>query len=369
MVAKISANRHKQLLEEVLVGNMTFKLLKGTMPCQIMVDGSCFNIYVKNLSSAFLKGSEDVWRAQLPQHKDFQEMKVAPIPFIFLGYDSENDVYATWNPHTVKQRLNEATYVSFYSRQSGQQEAHDEDKFVRKQLNNDGEVLIFPRSKLNSYLVNFAMYFPDNTEYVAIGSKRRKEANDAYRIFNDSRNLPSFAKYLERNGCHSVGEYCKMIKTFINQNIFSCHRKIFLACDSILQYEDAVKRFLAEENVQASIPAASVSAEDVLESYVLFLSEKQDEGPNVKATTAQKANTQKNHTVDSCLKNGKITRIEDQTLLHEIEPYLNTEYRTTIPAVHKVRDYYEAKYPNLLHMEIKDWMHLVTHIDWNNCYQ
>lgn len=170
--------------------------------------------------------------------------------------------------------MNEAKYVSFYSRLSGQQEAHDEDKFVRKQLNNDGEVLIFPRSQLNSYLVNFAVYFPDNTEYVAIGSKRRKEANDAYRIFNDSRNLSAFAKYLEQNGCNDIEEYCKLIKTFINRNIFSCHRKIFLACDSILEYEDAVKRFLAEEDVQAAIYVTGVNAEDVLDAYVLFLSEK-----------------------------------------------------------------------------------------------
>lgn len=368
MVARLSASDHKKLLEEALVGNITYKLLSETMPYQIMVDGSCFNVYVKVLSSAQLKGSEDVWRAQLPQREDFDEMKAAPIPFIFLGYDSENDVYATWNPHVVKQRLNEAKYVSFYSRLSGQQEAHDEDKFVRKQLNNDGEVLIFPRSQLNSYLVNFAVYFPDNTEYVAIGSKRRKEANDAYRIFNDSRNLSAFAKYLEQNGCNDIEEYCKLIKTFINRNIFSCHRKIFLACDSILEYEDAVKRFLAEEDVQAAIYVTGVNAEDVLDAYVLFLSEKMEEEPEVKTTDAPKACTPKTHVVDSCLKNGKVVRIDDQALLHEIEPFLNTEYRKTIPAMHIVKDYYEAIYTDL-HMEFKDWMDLVTHIDWNNCYK
>lgn len=238
----------------------------------------------------------------MPQYDDFSEMKTAPIPFIFLGYDLENDVYATWNPHVVKQRLNEAKYVSFYSRLSGQQEAHNEDKFVRKQLNNDGEVLIFPRSKLNSYLVNFAVYFPDNTEYVAIGSKRRKKANDAYRIFNDGRNLSAFAKYLEQNGYHDIAEYCKLIKTFINRNIFSCHRKIFLACDSILEYEEAVKRFLAEEDVQAAIYVTNVNAEDVLDAYVLFLSEKMEKEPKVKPTDTPKANTSQTHTVDSFLK-------------------------------------------------------------------
>ena len=360
---KSSSEFHQKFLEEALVGNITFKLLGGTMPCQIMVNGFCFNIYVKVLSSAHFKGSEDVWRVQLPQHDDFSEMKTAPIPFIFLGYDSENDVYATWNPHVVKQRLNEAKYVSFYSRLSGQQEAHDEDKFVRKQLNNDGEVLIFPRSKLNSYLVNFASYFPDNTEYVAIGSKRRKEANDAYRIFNDSRNLSAFAKYLEQNGCHNISEYCKLVKTFINHNVFSCHRKIFLACDSILQYEEAVKRFLAEEDVQGAINVTDVNSEDVLDAYVLFLSEKMEEKPMVESANAQKTLAPKVQTTESCLKNGKIIKIEDQALLQEIEPYLNTEYRKPIPAMHIVKDYYEAIYPDL-RMEIKDWVNLINQIDW-----
>ena len=123
MVAKLSANDHKKLLEDTLAENVTFKLLEGTMPCQIMVDGFCFYVYVKTLSSAHLKGSDDVWRAQLPRHEDFEKIKTASTPIIFLGYDTDNDVYATWNPHVVKQRLNEAKYVSFYSRLSGQQEA------------------------------------------------------------------------------------------------------------------------------------------------------------------------------------------------------------------------------------------------------
>lgn len=367
MVAKLSANDHKKLLEDTLAENVTFKLLEGTMPCQIMVDGFCFYVYVKTLSSAHLKGSDDVWRAQLPRHEDFETIKTASTPIIFLGYDTDNDVYATWNPHVVKQRLNEAKYVSFYSRLSGQQEAHDEDKFVRKQLNNDGEVLIFPRSKLNSYLVNFVAYFPDNTDYVAIGSKRRKEANDAYRLFNDSKHIASFAKYLEQNGCNDIAEYCKMIKTFINQNIFSCHRKIFLACDSIHQYEDAVRRFLEEEDVQASIYVTDVNAEDVLDAYVLFLIDKMNEIHDDKPVDEAKKNAVQKQNEELCQKNGKITKITDQELLHQIEPYLNTEYKTTIPAMNIVRDFYQNKYPGLK-MEIKDWMNLVTHIDWSNCY-
>lgn len=51
-------------------------------------------------------------------------------------------MYATWNPHKVKQRLNEAKYVSFYSRLSAQKAAHDEDRFVRQELNNEGKVSV-----------------------------------------------------------------------------------------------------------------------------------------------------------------------------------------------------------------------------------
>ena len=95
----------------------------------------------ENLSSAHFS-NENVWRAQLPSDDKFAEMKESPIPFIFLGYDEENDVYATWNPHKVKQRLNEAKYVSFYSRLSAQKAAHDEDRFVRQELNNEGKVSV-----------------------------------------------------------------------------------------------------------------------------------------------------------------------------------------------------------------------------------
>ena len=94
MVARLSANDHKKLLNDALMENITFEFLEGTMPCRIMLDKSYFNVYVKGLSSAHLKGCADVWRAQLPQHEKFDDMKGDSIPFIFLGYDPENDVYA-----------------------------------------------------------------------------------------------------------------------------------------------------------------------------------------------------------------------------------------------------------------------------------
>lgn len=380
----LSQKRHKELLDQILQANVTFKSLEGVIPCRIIIDGNYFNVYIKSLSSAHFP-NENVWRAQLPSGDKFAEMKESPIPFIFLGYDEENDVYATWNPHKVKQRLNEATYVSFYSRLSAQKEAHDEDKFVRQKLNNEGEVLIFPRTKLGSYLVNMHNYFADMSDYVAVGSKRRTEANEAYRELNNARNVGLYAKYLEAEGCEDVTLYCKWLKYLINQNEFSHHRKDFLACDTIYQYDAAVERFMKNEDVIVLDATAENCLRDVLTTYVRFLKlkfEEVDDADDIEDNEQDVTETeigdddtdpQQDETDDaladsdsSYYKNGKITKVTTPDVLHMIEPHLNTEYKAPIVAVNILKNYYAAKYE--LNMEFKDWMMLVRDIDWATCY-
>ena len=377
----ISKKKHKELLDLALQANVTFKSLEGDVPCRIIIDGNYYNVYIKNLSSAHF-ANDNVWRAQLPSNDKFTEMKESPIPFIFLGYDEGNDVYATWNPHTVKQRLNEAKYVSFYSRFLSQKEAHDEDKFVRLKLNNDGEVLIFPRMKLGSYLVNLQTYFADMSNYVAMGSKRRKEANDAYREMNNSKNIALFANYLKDNACEDVTLYCKCLKRLINENFISHHRKDFLACDTIYQYDAAVERFMANDDIMHLDTYVGGCLKSVLLSYVEFLKSKFEEIDDSDVDDLLDENTEGNKEVENTpqieslnyeidydtpyYKNGKIIKVANPELLHQIEPYLNTEYKSPIVAVNILKKFYEAKFE--LQMEFKDWMKLIQEIDWITCY-
>lgn len=381
----LSQKQHKELLDQTLQANVTFKSLEGVIPCRIIIDGNYYNVYIKNLSSAHFS-NENVWRAQLPSDDKFAEMKESPIPFIFLGYDEENDVYATWNPHKVKQRLNEAKYVSFYSRLSAQKAAHDEDRFVRQELNNEGEVLIFPRTKLGSYLVNMQTYFADMSDYVAMGSKRRTEANNAYRELNNAKNVASYAKYLEEEGCEDVTLYCKWLKYLINQNEFSHHRKDFLACDTIYQYDAAVERFLKNKDIAELDTTAEGCMKDVLMTYVDFLKLKfaeEDDADDAEDTEQkdeteveendtdieeQQDKTERVPTDYDALyyKNGKITKVANPEVLHMIETHLNTEYKAPIVAVNILKNYYAAKFE--LQMEFKDWMKLVQGIDWTTCY-
>jgi len=380
----LSKKQHKELLDKALQANITFKSLEGVIPCRIIIDGNYYNVYIKNLSSAHF-ANENVWRAQLPSNDKFADMKESPIPFVFLGYDEKNDVYATWNPYKVKQRLNGAQYVSFYSRLSAQEEAHREDRFVRQELNNEGEVLVFPRMKLSSYLVNMQAYFPDMSDYVAMGSKRRTAANEAYRELNNAKNVALFAKYLENEGCEDVTLYCKWLKHLINESEFSHHRKDFLACDTIYEYDAAVERFMNNEDVIALNDSAEGLLNEMLLAYIEFLKNKFDDTINVNNEEKQEiidanSNTEiqdrKTQPLESragvvdfdtpYYNKGKIIKIANPEILRMIEPHLNTEYKAPIAAVNIIKKYYVSRFD--LTMEFKDWMKLIKNIDWSTCY-
>lgn len=368
MAGSLSAPQHKALLDEALAGTVTYKSLSGVNPCNISFDGTQFNIYIKNLSSAHFSGSPDVWRAQLPQRKEFEDMKNSPIPFIFLGYDSERDVYATWNPHIVKQRLNTAKYVSLYSRESVQIESKNENRFVRRELSNDGEVLVFPREKLSSYLVNIPHYFHDMSNYVAMGSKRRKEANEAYQALTSTNNIPAFAKYLESKNISNVSLYCWWLKFLITKNVISGHRKDFLACDTITQYHEGVTHFMANSDIKKLDDEAEGYIAIILNAYVDFLI-KFFEGKNeTNENDAAKVNVQENvQPANEHIRNGKILKIVEKELLDEIRPYLDTEYRSPIPAINILSEYYKNRC-DCSAMEWKDWMALINKIDWQKIY-
>jgi hypothetical protein len=99
-------------------------------------------------------------RTQLPIREEFDEIKKFPIPFIFLGYDHDNDVLVCWNFHIVKTRLNEKKSVSFYSRQFFQDEVTS-GVFLRKRLKNGDEPILFKRKNLIDFFNKIDTFFPE----------------------------------------------------------------------------------------------------------------------------------------------------------------------------------------------------------------
>ena len=250
MVQKIDRQELQMLFLEALSG-ANYRYVEGLNPFRILLNGTEYWIYIKNLTSAHFE-NPDVWRAQLPQRDDFEPIKGSEADFILLGYDGDNDVYATWNPVWVKQRLNSTGNVSFYSRLSLQQQARAEKQLKRMELSNEGEVVVFPRELIRMFFINVKSYFLAEGDYVAMGSKRRPEANEAFKTFMDTANVAEFARFLGDEGMSQVtiGNYCRVVKTLILDGTITRNRKIFYAFDSLAEYRLAVGQFVALDEVK-----------------------------------------------------------------------------------------------------------------------
>lgn len=168
-IEKIYPETLRQLMVEVLKTSQDFSYISGTQPFLMQFRDKEYYVYVKNLSSAYFKERPDTTRVQLPIREEFEEIKKSPNPFIFLGYDQDNDVLVCWNFHNAKMRLNEKQSVSFYSRQFFQDEVVL-GAFLRKRLKNGDEPILFKRRDLVDFFNKIDTFFPlstnnaDNTE-------------------------------------------------------------------------------------------------------------------------------------------------------------------------------------------------------------
>ncbi|MGM9789906.1 MAG: hypothetical protein ACI3Y9_06325 [Candidatus Cryptobacteroides sp.] len=250
MVQKIDRRALQELFLEAVSGT-DFRFVDGSNPFHILLNGKEYWIYIKNLTSAHFE-NPDVWRAQLPQRDDFDTIKESDIDFILLGYDGENDVYATWNPVWVKQRLNGTGNVSFYSRLSLQQQVRQEKQFKRMQLSNEGEVVVFPRELIRMFFINVQSFFLAEGDYVAMGSKRRPEANEAFKIFTDIANISRFARHMSEEGKSQVtiSNYCRTVKSFISDGTITRNRKLFYTYDSLKEYKQAIDQFVLIDEIK-----------------------------------------------------------------------------------------------------------------------
>lgn len=272
MIKKISRYTLQQIFIESLEECDSFRIIDGLNPFHIMLNGKELYIYIKNLSPAYFT-NPDVWRVQLPKKEEFDTIKDGEIDFVLLGYDADNDVYTTWHPKWTKQRLNNGESVSFYSRLSLQEEVASSQDIKRLSLNNDGEVIAFPREHLEFILSNLKTFFQDDSDYVAMGSKRRPEANDAYKTFCDTKNVELLARSMTDDGYSGVtiGNYCRAIKTLINDGLITRYRKIFLSCDSLGEYLDVVSEFCNQPDIKEQNEKWHNTLSAALRAYITFL--------------------------------------------------------------------------------------------------
>ena len=91
-------------------------------PFRLVMGENEYFIFIKNISPAYYVNSPNITRVQLPVSKRFNEVITSNLVFLILGYDMENDVFVSWDPHKVKQRLNKKSNISLFSRLNLQSE-------------------------------------------------------------------------------------------------------------------------------------------------------------------------------------------------------------------------------------------------------
>lgn len=377
MVKKISPFLLQQIFIDSLSNARDFEVIDGLNPFHIKLNGKEMYIYIKNLSSAYFSNT-DVWRIQLPIRDDFEEIKGSPLDFVLLGYDGENDVYTAWNPKWAKQRLNIAESVSFYSRYTLQVEAAETEEFKRKSLNNDGEVIAFPRTHLEFLLNNLKVFFKDDSDYVAMGSKKRQEANESYKVFTDPKNIQILEAHMSNNGYSqsAISNYCKLMRVMLNEGLINQYRKLFLAYDTIEEYLKIVSEFCTQPLIKERNERSHNGYSAALRMYIKALclhyetdSDKYETHPDddidIPSTEPEIENIAIDWEQEFTDKSGKLTKIANPELIDKLRPLLDVEYKSLPAALNTITAFYGDKFPN---MQFSDWVKLLNAIDWEDPY-
>ncbi|WP_417832858.1 hypothetical protein [Terasakiella sp.] len=120
-------------------------------------DFKCY-VFIKNISSAYYKNYPDITRVQLPASERFKAVNSSDLLFIILGYDADNEVFVSWNPYKVKERLNTKQNVSIFSRLSLQSEVK-KNEFKEGYLSNGEKIILFKKDCLNDFFEQLGSFF------------------------------------------------------------------------------------------------------------------------------------------------------------------------------------------------------------------
>lgn len=282
--------------------------VRGINPTLINVNGELMYIYIKNLSPAQLSNDNpDIWRIQLPKRKEFEEIKSSAQMFLLFGYDYIRKVYTTWNPYWCKQRLNVAESCSMYSRLSLQERVASTQKIEKMQLQNDGDVLCIPASLLASYLKNIKDYYPEASIYVPVGSSIQKRIHNEpkqdtiesksnglilFNKFLDCYKASEFRSYLQDRGYSkaTILKYVERLEYILNNGYIERHKKLFLECSKLKEYQRAINRFCWQPDIKSLGDSWCKSIIASLKLFLIFAEKKLYGSQNIKIRLLEEGN-------------------------------------------------------------------------------
>lgn len=136
-----------------------FQILERGNPLKLLFSGRSFMIYFKCASYAGKPYPQNTTRAQLPRRPEFDNVTEEDV-FLFIGYDIDNDVFICWDPIKTKKRLNQKSYVSFFSRKSLQNSVLP-GEIKEGYLTNGDKFVLFNRKDIASFFEMIGVHFPE----------------------------------------------------------------------------------------------------------------------------------------------------------------------------------------------------------------
>lgn len=173
-MTRLPKKQLKELFESIVIQSGVkcgkenpFVLEKGKFKCYV---------FIKNISPAYYQNYPDNSRVQLPTSDRFKEVIESDLDFLILGYDQDNEVFASWNPSLIKDRLNEKRNVSVYSRFSWQRGVPD-GEFVEHHLGNNEKMFLFKKELLSEYFERYNELFELSENIGSIDNKHEVKSD------------------------------------------------------------------------------------------------------------------------------------------------------------------------------------------------
>lgn len=281
------------------------------------------------------------------------EIKQSPYPFIFLGYDADNDVCICWDYHIAKQRLNAANSVSFYSRSFFQEEVK-RGEFLRKTLKNGDRPVFFKRKDIVSFFEQIDTFFSSEGQCVTEQSKPTPKID----IDKPSENVDyqsSFENYIIKSGLSQrtcikystclAGRVSDGISRYIEDktiNVFRCNDIETLKVWKELLFD--VPEYSELDETGKSMYSCALA------KYIQFhedgyIPNQSPEKKTIKVSADYEYN-------------GKLTRINDMELIAQLQPLV--ESNRILQAVQLASKHYSDEYEN---MKLNDWFNLVRQVN------
>lgn len=340
-IDKIRGGELLSLARKVLKKSPEFIYINGIQPFLMIFGKNKYYVYIKNISSAYFSDRDKVTRAQLPIKSEFDLIKNSPHPFIFLGYDSKNDVFVCWNYHLVKKRLNIGESVSFYSRTFFQSEVK-EGEFLRRKLKNGDEPVLFKRSSLIDFFIKINTFFPNEDKVFINYTESSSNFSLEEKFLNYLKNVKKVSSDTSRDYTNSLNEN---ITKGIQKYYIPKLRSIFFIDDSAA-LEHFRFNLLNKDEFKLLNKFKGNLYTNAFDNYINFIKNKNQSEIEIKVKNPDKEERE--------IINGKLIKILDQNILLQIEPLV--KFNKFLEAAQIVGNFYYLKYPD---MELADWISLV----------